>query len=85
MPKEQTGKRNHGGMCSPDYTPQNSTFGQRHQLGEQCACCTLTYEAPDAQKMKEYISRGVIGRVATCADALVPSLPTAELGRKAKF
>ena len=85
MPKEQTGKRNHGGMCSPDYTPQNSTFGQRHQLGEQCACCTLTYEAPDAQKMKEYISRGVIGRVATCAMRWCRRLPLLNKDEKLNF
>ena len=85
IPKTLCAKRNHGGMCSTKWHSKKQHFWQSHHFVEQHAVFTLTYEAPDTQTMKVCVVRRVIGRVTTCADALVPSLPTGELREKAKF
>ena len=66
-------KRNHGCMCTTKWHSKSSTFGQSNHFVVQHAVCTLTYQASDAQTMKQHVVRRVTDRVRTPGDVSVPS------------
>ena len=72
------------GCVRPITHPKRSTFVQRHHLGGQCACCTLTYQTLEAHTTKVDIVKRVIGIVAACGDCSTPPRINAEDCSKAE-